>query len=711
MGFGSNGYGSIPTERTPKSSVQTLVTLSSSFDDAEEGANASSRSKKRGLFPAGFPSVVIAVLVVLILASGVLIALWHIPEAIAEQNASYYDYIVVGGGPSGIIVATKLAEKLPGLKILLLESGTVSQTSVLETLSQQNTNVLWSDDKFSLNKFDIPLMWSGVASSQGRRRVLNLEQTWSDHHWPIDRTLLARGLGGCGLHNAMIYVRCLPTDLDRWNVSGWDYSDILRRYIEMEEYIPMTAESNRAQWRGTDGRIATYSSSIGVDAIGTRFIQAAKLAGYDYLEQGFNSPDPRNRIGTGYYEFNIRNGIRDSVAQSYLGKGSIPSNLRIQTGVTVTRVLVEKTTTLKATGVEYVVNENGKIDRFMVSINGEIILCTGAIMTPQILANSGIGPDGPVLKLDGVGKNLRDHPVIPISFVITPDIAQNASTIYTIGDELEDYALSVSQLQASTGFSARNDSTDEMLRYYRERLGTLGTPGFAAGGFFRSPYAQDESPDIQVTVFPRQLEPHVTRLQKESDVAFLRSHAMLATVALLQPDASYVVKPSFSNQTLLQDNAKDSNVEDDDPLARILKYRLPRIDLPEGTDKYLSPRDIKRIRWGIEEVRRIQKMEPLHDSTLRELSPGAKVQGELLEAFIAEKNLPNSHWVGSTKVGPQNDRFAVVNERFQVHGVAALRIVNAGVIPHPPNGNTHSTVCVIASLGADMLIIDRNSTI
>lgn len=154
-----------------------------------------------------------ALLSVMILAGASILSIWSLRYRDPGVDKKSYDYIVVGGGPSGIIAATKLARAFPDLRVLLLESGTASQSSVLASLgsshlpksSSVDSGDVWQDDGVAdLNMFDIPLMWSGVASSQGRLNLLEGDkEIWSNHHWPIRRTLLARALGGCGVHNAM----------------------------------------------------------------------------------------------------------------------------------------------------------------------------------------------------------------------------------------------------------------------------------------------------------------------------------------------------------------------------------------------------------------------------------------------------------------------------------------------------------------------------
>ena len=142
---------------------------------------------------------------------------------------------------------------------------------------------------------------------------------------------------------------------------------------------------------------------------------------------------------------------------------------------------------------------------------------------------------------------------------------------------------------------------------------------------------------------------------------------------------------------------------DDSPFADW--YFLPSVALPVGKSTYLTPHDVRRIAWGVSEVRRILSHAPLSTKTGREVYPGASVLGGALNNHIYANHLPNAHWVGSARMG--TDRLAVVDEELRVHGTQGLRIVDASIMPHVPNGNTHSTVCVVASRAADLILSAR----
>ena len=631
-------------------------------------------------------SVLIVVVVVL------LVAFFPTQEGflVPPKRESVYEFIVVGGGPSGILVATKLARLFSG-KVLLLESGSASQSSGLSTLNHEVENTL------RLNKFDIPLLWSGVASNRQQRSIDPL----SSQQWPISSMLLSRGLGGGGLINAMIYVRSLPEDFKRWNLSSWTWEKILPHYTSLETYDDSHCKApleymnqNVSAGRGRYGPITTIPACP-LDLIGPLFVKSLLASGWPLAARGFNIPE--KRVGGGFYDFNIRSGVRHSVAEALLGgwnaNSDPPLNLVIVTGATVKRILFRGT---RAIGVEY--RKGGRIDRALLrNLECEVVLACGAIMTPQLLANSGIHDGGEVSDLPGVGKNLHDHPVVGLAFELVSSETEKTNSIYRVASEMEDYFVLVETLK--TMASSRKAPTNTHNFAYTN-MGAFATPGFSAGAFLTSPWANDSVPDIQLTVFPRVEEPHIIR--KELEISISPETSMLVTVALLDPEARYEVLP-HRDGVLIDPDRVVMEPDSDNPFADW--FSLPSVALPEGKPTYLTPHDVRRIAWGVSEVRRIMSYPPLSTRTGREVYPGAAVLSSALDNHIYANHLPNSHWVGSAKMG--NDEMAVVDENLRVYGTEGLRIVDASILPYIPNGNTHSAICVVASRAADLISSTR----
>mmetsp|Transcript_24484 Transcript_24484/g.36321 ORF Transcript_24484/g.36321 Transcript_24484/m.36321 type:complete len:715 (+) Transcript_24484:203-2347(+) len=631
-----------------------------------------------------------------------------------------YDYVVVGGGPSGITVATKLAKKLYDKRILLIEAGEASQSSVLSRLQKKKGGggIGMMKGKVEVNQFDIPLLWSGAASREELEegQKFGFKESLLSHHWPISSILLPKGIGGSGLVNAMIYVRCLPEDIQRWNLTGWTWETVQKQYYDLETYKDWKTpnvyknESSQASWRGKDGPIVTTPSGPAMDTVAPLFLQSTLARGWPLASRGFN--DPSRRVGASYYDFNIRDGIRHSIAEALLGEWNEQetslNNLDVVAGAAAQEVLFDDSNgqTQTAVGVKYSeLSGQGHHARLRNS-QGEVILAGGSILTPQLLANSGIFEGGKVANLSGVGKNLHDHPVVNMVFELSPELIEQAPSIFTAGSAMEKYLAAVEKLKQK-----RDNSTEEGIKEIIEDLGTFATGGFSAGAFLTSPWAKKNVPDIQLTVFPRLEEPHVLqKFQQNSPLAkkFLnkriQSTCMLVTVALLDPEARYEIIPDRKDapQSHRDIEIKPLSVDEEHSY-----FNLPSIALPEGKSSYLTDHDVSRIAWGIEEVRSIFGMPPIAHDIIEEIYPGEKVTNGLLLEHVKTNRLTNSHWVGSAKMGRDDDPLAVVDEELRVRGVRGLRIVDASVIPNVPNGNTHSTVSIVASLAADLILEAR----
>ena len=147
-------------------------------------------------------------------------------RAITEAE---YDFIIVGGGPAGVVLTRRLVDM--GASVLLLEAGGGTQAELL------------GEDSFGgpITRFDIPMLWPAASRFP--------EFSWNDFNWP--EVLVAKGLGGCGIHNAMLYLRSLPQDLVAWGVEGWDWSTVLNAYKRVERYAVKTAHPSSSPSKAT----------------------------------------------------------------------------------------------------------------------------------------------------------------------------------------------------------------------------------------------------------------------------------------------------------------------------------------------------------------------------------------------------------------------------------------------------------------------------
>ncbi|HOA94862.1 MAG TPA: GMC family oxidoreductase N-terminal domain-containing protein, partial [Quisquiliibacterium sp.] len=288
---------------------------------------------------------------------------------------STFDYIIVGAGSAGCVLANRLTAS-GRHSVLLLEAG------------PRDTNP-WIHIPLGYGKLftDTRVNWAYESEPEpalGGRRIF---------------TPRGKVLGGSSSINGLVYIRGQREDFDDWNVPGWRFDDLLPYFIKAED------QSRGANaWHGTGGPFAV-SDLPDRHEMGDAFIASAVANGIPRNDD-FNGA---TQEGTGYYQANLRNGRRISTAVGYLRPAEKRANLRVEVEALVTRVLFEGT---RAVGVEY--TQNGSTHRATAR---EILLSGGAFNSPQLLQLSGVGP-APLLRqhgvpvvLDapGVGDALQDH--------------------------------------------------------------------------------------------------------------------------------------------------------------------------------------------------------------------------------------------------------------------------------------------------------------
>lgn len=355
-----------------------------------------------------------------------------------------YEYIVIGGGSGGCVVANRLAKA--GKEVLLLEEGP-ADNSMFVHIPATFIRVIGTDRTF---------IYRSKASSELEGRATTIPQ--------------GRTLGGGSSVNAMVYIRGQAEDYNDWAKSGcagWEWENVLPVFKR--------AESNERlanNYHGTQGSLKV-SDAKHKHPLSLAFIRAAQEAGYPHNDD-FNG---ESQAGVGFYQTTTVNGKRGSTAATYLAEVKDSPNVTILTNAKVQRLIIKGN---QVTGVIYK-NKNNK--EISVQAKNEVILTAGALASPKILMHSGIGPENvlrsvniePVKILDGVGKNYQDHLEISV-------YGRTKAPISLLGQD--------------KGLKAIKNGA----QYFPFNSGLLTSTVVESGGFIDS--TGEGRPDIQFHVLP-----------------------------------------------------------------------------------------------------------------------------------------------------------------------------------------------------------------
>ncbi len=526
-----------------------------------------------------------------------------------------YDYIIIGGGSAGCTLAARLTED-PGTRVLLLEAGGRND-GVLIRMPAGVGQLIKAKSAHNWG------FWTEPEPHLDDRRL------W----WPR-----GRGLGGSSAINGMVYMRGHPLDYDEWRqmgLGGWGWDDVLPYFRKLERH------HRGGELHGAEGPLH-ISKGESTSPFYTALIEAGRQAGYPVTDD-FNGADFE---GFGPYDLTISNGRRWSTAEAYLKPVATRANLTVVTDARTTRIRVENG---RATGVDYVVGKR-RTPRFAAAA-GEVLLCAGAVQSPQILQLSGIGDPARLQAagvavthpLPGVGENLQDH----------LDVTMNWRS-----RGLESaYAVTRGFRQLAVG-----------LRYMLRGTGP-GRQTFLESGAFIPSRPGLSRPDIQI----------------HGVLAIMRDHAKVK-----------VTEDGFSLHLcqLRPESRGRVGLHSADPFAD-----------PSIEANYLAtPEDRRVMREAVRIGRRVVGQDALTPYRGEELAPGAPVASDAaIDTWIRATAETIYHPVGTCKMGAADDTRAVVDAHLRVRGLAGLRVVDASVMPSLVSSNTNAPTIMIAEKAADMI--------
>lgn len=530
------------------------------------------------------------------------------------NNLSSFDYVIVGAGASGCILAEALSRDTK-CRVCVLEAGGSDWSPVLH---------IPAGKVFALGnpKYDWRYQTEPDPTRNDKADV-----------WPRGKVV-----GGSTSINGLFYVRGHPQDFDNWaslGNEGWAYKDVLPYFKHIESY-----EGGDDAYRGRDGQLR-ISDVPAPHKLSALFVDAACGSGIPRAAD-YNGSDQE---GAALAQTTIHSGFRQSAARAFLRGALKRPNVTLMTHAQVETLRIESGV---ATGVTY--SKRGKTAH--LTAEREVILCAGAVATPQLLMLSGIGPRAhleemgiePIVDLPGVGENLQEHCGIWITHGVRKGM-RTANMDYNLFGVLK-----------------------HGLRYLLTRDGQLATPTSQALAFIKST-PSEPIPDAQIHFMPMGYS------IGDSAIKVLPTPAMMAVPNVSRPKSRGTIRLASKNP-----------------------HAPPRI-YPRMLDE---AEDLQRLISACRVVRNIFSNEAFSSVAADEIFPGPDIQTDREWESLLRKHVgPVFHVVGTCKMGI--DDMSVVGKDLRVHNVSNLRIVDASVMPTITSGNTNAPTMMIAAKAADMI--------
>ena len=578
------------------------------------------------------------------------VAIWDPSQTVIRVgNEDQYDFIIVGAGSAGCVLANRLTET--NASVLLIEAGGRDSHSDISTppgyIKLQRTAVDWQFQT-------VPQK----LSHHGARK--------QQSNWPRGKVL-----GGSSSINAMVYTRGHPKDYDRWeNVYGgedWNWDQVEGYFLKMENWFGPKKNSDHY---GHGGPL-----NIGLNSYSSQnlqwFLDGSKELGFKEID-----PNRENQVGVSRHTVTIMNGERQSTAKAYLHPIRYRDNLYLLLHSHVTRLQMEGS---RAVGV-HVRYENTGIEKF-IRAKKEVILSAGSVGTPEILMRSGIGPAEhlrdvgiePVADLP-VGKNLQDHLMVPLVFLL-PNVSVTSGLTATVQNKM---------------------TFPNILRYILFKTGPLTSTPIEGNLFHRTSLATDQRQDLQL------LYQGGAPIGRNADDL---NYIPLLAKSYFGPQTEKEMV-SVSGFFMVAVGLHPKSIGD---IRLDRRPRAPTLISPNYLD---HQDDVETLLEGIRLIQKIVNTSAFSNLSmtcppLGLDGPYQKDSDDFWRWYIRQAAITCYHPVGTCRMGGVNDKNAVVDPRLKVRGVAGLRVVDASVIPEAPSANTNAIVIVVAEKGSDMIKEDH----